>query len=135
MAKEEIHHREHAELAPDIVIVAGKYFPVTSKSKLQLRQPTTAISGQHSRQGMFMASGPNIKKEGLRLANLRIYDIAPTILHMLGVPVPEDMDGQVLMEIFRPESEPATRPVAYEEVNERQRIKEKITDLKASRRI
>jgi hypothetical protein len=27
-------------------------------------------------------------------------DLAPTILHLVGVPVPEDMDGRVLQEIF-----------------------------------
>jgi hypothetical protein len=27
-------------------------------------------------------------------------DLAPTILHLVGVPVPEDMDGRVLREIF-----------------------------------
>ena len=33
----------------------------------------------------------------------RLIDISPTILHLLGVPVPEDMDGQVLEGIFKPE--------------------------------
>ena len=30
-------------------------------------------------------------------------DIAPTVLHLLDLPVPEGMDGRVLTEAFRPE--------------------------------
>lgn len=30
-------------------------------------------------------------------------DLAPTILYALGVPLPEDMDGQILFDIFTPE--------------------------------
>ena len=32
-----------------------------------------------------------------------LLDIAPTILHLLGVPVPDDMDGRVLTELLKPE--------------------------------
>jgi len=130
--REELYHGQFADLAPDIVVVAEKYYPLTSSSELRLCEPTTAISATHTRQGVFMAFGTDIKKEGLRLVGLKIYDIAPTILHILGLPVPKDMDGRVVSEIFKPGAEPATRPVVCEEVNERQRIRGKIKRLKAS---
>jgi hypothetical protein len=38
------------------------------------------------------------------LVNLEIEDIAPTVLHLMGLPVPSDMDGRVLTEIVLPES-------------------------------
>jgi arylsulfatase A-like enzyme len=31
-------------------------------------------------------------------------DVAPTVLHLLGVPVPDDMDGRVLTELLEPTS-------------------------------
>ena len=77
-----------------------------------------------------MACGPDIRRAGARLDNLKIYDITPTILHMFGLPVHREMDGHVLTKVFKPESEPATRPVAYEQVNEGGKIKDRISQLK-----
>ena len=36
-------------------------------------------------------------------------DMAPTILHIMGLPIPSDIDGQVLMQMFEPESQTRTR--------------------------
>ena len=51
-----------------------------------------------------MAFGPDVKK-GMQIKNANICDIAPTILHMFNVPIPSDMDGCVLNEIFKDDSE------------------------------
>ena len=37
-------------------------------------------------------------KTGAEIENPHLIDLAPTILHLLGVSVPEDMDGSVLIE-------------------------------------
>jgi arylsulfatase A-like enzyme len=42
-------------------------------------------------------------RKGAQIDNARLIDIAPTLLHLFGVPVPEDMDGRVLVEAFQPE--------------------------------
>jgi len=49
--------------------------------------------------GIFVAKGPRIKK-GIKIDGAKIYDIAPTILHIFGLPIPNEMDGRVLKEIF-----------------------------------
>ncbi len=51
--------------------------------------------------GSFFAMGPGIK-HGLRLMGFEasVYDIAPTILHLYGIPQPVQMRGHVLSEIF-----------------------------------
>ncbi len=35
-----------------------------------------------------------------------MLDIAPTVLHLLGVPVPADMDGRILTELLDPVAAP-----------------------------
>ena len=51
--------------------------------------------------GVFFAMGPNIRRS-VRLAGLRIsvFDIAPTVLHLYGIPPAAAMKGRVLTEIF-----------------------------------
>ncbi|HSO75186.1 MAG TPA: alkaline phosphatase family protein [Blastocatellia bacterium] len=57
-------------------------------------------NGSHRREGIFIARGPHIKS-GLNVTGANIYDVAPTILHLQNHPVPDDMDGKVLTEIFK----------------------------------
>ncbi len=58
--------------------------------------------GTHRLNGIFMAMGNTIR-QGVRISDAKIFDITPTILYMLGQPVPDDMDGRVLTEIFEEE--------------------------------
>jgi arylsulfatase A-like enzyme len=46
-----------------------------------------------------------------------VIDFAPTLLHLLGQPVPRDMDGKVLDALFKPEFL-QTHPVRYEDEKE-----------------
>jgi predicted AlkP superfamily phosphohydrolase/phosphomutase len=73
-------------------------------------------------KGIFIASGSAIKSGFQAEAN--IVDVTPTILHVLGVPIPTDMDGHVLQQIFTEQSEFKLRPITFREPPT-QRIKEK----------
>jgi predicted AlkP superfamily phosphohydrolase/phosphomutase len=59
----------------------------------------TGKSGSHRDNGIFLAEGPAIRA-GAELFGAQIIDVAPTILHLLGVSVPVDMDGRVLSEML-----------------------------------
>ena len=59
-------------------------------------------SGMHRDYGMLIMNGPGIR-QGSTVENAAIHDIAPTILHTMGLPVPADMDGRVLTDAFVPE--------------------------------
>ena len=66
-------------------------------------------------EGIFIAYGPNIRT-GKEIDGVQIIDIAPTVLHLLGLPVPGDMDGRVVMEIFREGSDPFKRKPVVKEI-------------------
>ena len=52
-------------------------------------------------EGIFlMAGGPTLV--GVPRGRMHIYDVAPTILALLGLPVPLDMDGRVAEEFVDP---------------------------------
>jgi predicted AlkP superfamily phosphohydrolase/phosphomutase len=58
--------------------------------------------GTHRRDGILVASGPALKR-ATEIENAQLIDFAPTLLHLFGLAVPEDMDGRVLADAFRPE--------------------------------
>ncbi|MDI6826376.1 MAG: alkaline phosphatase family protein [Candidatus Aenigmarchaeota archaeon] len=53
------------------------------------------VSGRTTEEGIFIMYGNDIEKEEIRDAT--IYDIAPTILHLLNISIPNDMEGKALM--------------------------------------
>lgn len=68
------------------------------------------IEGTHRADGILITAGPGIaKRAGIRA---HIVDCAPTILAMLGLPIPRDMQGRVIDDLF---DRPAK--VYYEEVS------------------
>ena len=130
----DIYSGEFAYLAPDILFEINDFEcsiqPKFSKHIYEDSVPTPNDSGSHKRSGIFIAYGPDIK-EGIQIQGTTIYDIAPTVLHMFGLPVPDNMDGRVLSEIFREDSEPAQRKVRYQAAStESARLKNKVRKLK-----
>ena len=58
-------------------------------------------TGDHRMEGILIAAGPAFRA-GASPRQADLLDIAPTVLHLLGVPVPDDMDGRVLTELLEP---------------------------------
>ena len=84
-------------------------FPEEShKPPLVIRQRSASAGkkpewgGTHRRGGILIARGPSFKS-GTEMNRAQLADMAPTLLHLFGVPIPEDMDGKVLVDLFRPE--------------------------------
>jgi len=50
--------------------------------------------------GVIFLKGPDFKA-GYKIKSAHVYDVLPTILHLLGHPVAEDMDGKVIAEAFK----------------------------------
>ena len=55
--------------------------------------------GHHRWEGVFIAAGRGIRA-GKRVEELSIVDVAPLLLHQLGLGVPDDMAGRVPAELF-----------------------------------
>ena len=114
--RDEIFHGPFAKEGADLVLdwwnenslfSTQPSFPEDSdKPALVIREHKPSESsewgGTHRLHGIIVARAPALKT-GAAIEDAHLIDLAPTILHLLGVSVPEDMDGRVLTEAFRPE--------------------------------
>jgi predicted AlkP superfamily phosphohydrolase/phosphomutase len=107
--REEVYRGKHLGSAPDIVFkiqarqsqcedygecyVSG----ILGEGKVWGLPPTP---GGHRSEGIWMIMGPGIKKIEL---GADIVDLMPTILRIFDVPIPNDLDGRVLSEVFQEE--------------------------------
>lgn len=78
----------------------------TGSSKIKDGRPVA----WHRLHGIVAINGPNIKNDQ-RVYGASLLDIAPTILGMLGCPIPKDMDGHALTQIFKGD------PVQFDEID------------------
>lgn len=102
--REELYQGPHARLAPDLTVVLGDWryrtIGLHDFTTHQLIAPAFGPTGDHRMEGIFVGSGPSFRKGATLGERANLMDIAPTILRLLGVPVPEDMDGRVLGEVI-----------------------------------
>lgn len=83
-----------------------------------VREPT-GLLGTHRPTGILIAAGPDFRADS-PLTEANLCDVAPTIVHLLGGDVPEDMDGRVLTELLA-----TTRLVVYRQKQEVGQIEER----------
>lgn len=90
------HYEGHSPL----VLVCSDHGAGPATGKHEVEAPEYLhLSGAHRPDGVLLASGPGIR-QGVEIEGASIYDVTPTILHALGLPVGEDMDGRVLTGLF-----------------------------------
>lgn len=102
--REDLYQGEFVERAPDIIVWCHDMYkegplaqgPVIGEVPYdELLQ----VPGSHDEKGIFIAKGPGIEA-GKKVTDAHLIDVPATILHAMELPVPSDMDGRVLSEIF-----------------------------------
>ena len=110
--------RTDREWLPDLLLVPRAGLSVVRK--IRGRRPVTWLSprrmeGTHREEGIFAAYGPGIA--AAKRLSADIIDSTPTILAMLGVRIPDDMEGRVIEGMF-------DSPIRYETEAARQSLRE-----------
>ncbi|MFH1144560.1 MAG: alkaline phosphatase family protein [Candidatus Eisenbacteria bacterium] len=121
----------YAEKGPDLVVVpAPGYFVVegdrTGENPDAVLVPhASVVSGWHKMNGLFAMRGPAIRggrrdREGDTPYSL--VDVVPTLLYVLGEPIPEGLDGKIMRGLIDPAHfsthPPATRGLLEEDFRE-----------------
>jgi len=107
-----------AKGVPDLIAVADPHYcfkhALGFYSSIVAPRQDVRGPAKHRVEGIFMALGKGIPARAEPVPVVHLEDIAPTGLHLMGLPVPTDMDGRVLTEILAKEYA-RSRPVAFEE--------------------
>ncbi|MFN2227240.1 MAG: alkaline phosphatase family protein [Anaerolineae bacterium] len=130
---DEIYTREmlfdgpYLEQMPDIAFVPRGFrylsFGEYEFASHRLLDVSYGITGWHRLEGMVLLHGAPIQA-GRHLAGARIEDVAPTVLYLMGQPIPADMDGRVLADALSPAwiDDERLAPVAAGEGTEREHV-------------
>lgn len=91
----------YEEVGPDVsmVLADGGTMSILPSPEIVARRDQ--VRGHHRPDGIFIAAGPGIRA-GVTVDPLSIVDVAPLILHRLGLGVPDDMVGRVPTSILEP---------------------------------
>lgn len=104
----------YAENAPDLILDQGEGVHTSDAIGPDEWLSSSGVwKGGNWPEGLFLMHGPSFDDRGLG-ESAEITDLAPTILHSMGVAVPEDMDGDPL-DVFAEGTEPAEREVTYQQ--------------------
>jgi hypothetical protein len=106
--REEIYSGPYLEDAPDLVYLFKQPFYYVKKDifsseifkNITSKETIRANHLNYSSKGIFLAKGPHINSKGL-LEDVQIIDVAPTVLYLMGLPIPKNMDGRLLEEILQ----------------------------------
>lgn len=115
--KEDLYDGDYIDKAPDIIIswnldnnysylyrpsfVSRKSISIEKMAAKEIEKSDYMLnrSGSHRDEGIFVIAGKKINAKA-DINNVEIIDIAPTILYILDIPIPIDMDGKVLLNCF-----------------------------------
>ena len=117
--------------APQVIVETHKDYQIKcgfTYDRTAIRQFPKPLAA-HERNGIFLATGLGIQSKNPANFKPNIWDVMPTILHILNVPPPPDLDGQVLKQIFTSSSEYALRKqLASTHYSIQKRKKKTLTD-------
>jgi predicted AlkP superfamily phosphohydrolase/phosphomutase/tetratricopeptide (TPR) repeat protein len=92
-----------------IILVSDHGFHSDHNRPRQVANEAAGPAEEHAHYGIFVMAGPEIKQDE-RIYGASLLDVAPTLLHTLGLPIGEDMDGKVLINAFKTDRPVKTIP-------------------------
>ena len=110
--REELYHGPFLDKAPDLLVEWADY-TFWGRGRYDSRAPIfetqktidltdIPLTGTHRPEGILIANGKGIRA-GAVIDESRILDMAPTIMSLLSIAPPKEMDGKILNELLTPE--------------------------------
>jgi predicted AlkP superfamily phosphohydrolase/phosphomutase len=104
LQKENLYQGPYSNQAPDILALENdgylfwNWHPTKDKALFPEKDDpvfSRFFSGFHKMNGVLIMAGANVRRS-INNFDAQIADIAPTVLYLLGEPIPQEMDGKIL---------------------------------------
>ena len=97
----ELYRGRYGELLPDLLFEVDPSVAVVHDGRGPVLQDLEGgVFPDHDRHGILIAAGPDIARDAAR-SQASVFDVAPTALHLLGLPIYDDLSGVVRAELLR----------------------------------
>jgi predicted AlkP superfamily phosphohydrolase/phosphomutase len=116
LGREEIYKGRFTHEAPDLFFLPreptiGVFGDFEFSSNRMVEPASEAISAQHRMDGIFIAAGKDLK-QGAAVEGMRVIDVAPLLLYLMELGIPEGLDGRLDEGLF-PEGKLLRRRPSY----------------------
>ncbi len=102
--REDLYRGPYVENLPEVVFVLdpayNAHYTLRSRAVIE-GVPHRRRHGEHRREGILFLHGPSVRPGPLPRP-AEIVDVLPTMLYLLGLPLPDDLDGRVVVEALDP---------------------------------
>jgi predicted AlkP superfamily phosphohydrolase/phosphomutase len=115
--REECFPGPYCELAPDLTLTLADHGFISVLNAKEAVVARPEVAGTHHPDGVLLAVGPGIR-EGADAGRSDILDVAPMLVHSLGLPIPADYEGRFPTEFYDPSylaSDPARQATEDDE--------------------
>jgi len=97
--REEAFAGEMINYAPDLTVALRDHGFFSVLRSDTVLKPRSVVMGCHHPQGIILARGADVCR-GVQIDPVNLLDVAPTVLYALGLPIPRDIEGRMLSELF-----------------------------------
>ncbi len=116
LEREEVYKGRFTHEAPDLFFLprdptVGVFGDFEFSSNRIVEPASEVISAQHRMDGIFVAAGKDLK-QGAEVEGMRVIDVAPLLLYIMELGIPEGLDGKLNEGLFA-EGALGRRPPSY----------------------
>ena len=101
--REDLWSGPSVQYAPDIQFLTHETSVQTKANPLSrvISEPALdGVSAMHRKEGVYLMEGAGVIREGQETSQAQIADMTPTIMHLIGLPFEEYMDGVLIESAF-----------------------------------
>jgi len=98
LRSEDVFFGPHVRYAPQLIVLPDKGVRLCDDPYGDAIKQI--YEGDHEIHGVFMVTGDEVNRNSVELKTATVYDVTPTVLYYMGLPLPKQCEGKPLKELF-----------------------------------